>query len=271
MIITQAALALAWREFIRFIRQPQRVIGSIGQPILFWLFLGTGFTGSFYPPSMEGVSYLEFFYPGVLLMLLLFASIFSSITVIEDRDQGFLQSVLVAPVPRIAIVFGKVLGGTLIALVQGLLFLLLSPLLGLSLSPVNFVVLLTFLSLTAVGFTALGFLSAWSMKSTSGFHAVMMLFLMPLWLLSGALFPIQHVPTWLRLIMEFNPVTHALVLIRFPFHSTVERMIDDPSFQVSLLVVIAWVAVCVWLAMIRVNQCGHGIKEEQSKSLSIRT
>lgn len=257
-MMVRPILALARREFTRFTRQPQRVIGSIAQPILFWFFLGTGFTGSFHPPGMEGMSYLEFFYPGVLLMLLLFASIFSSITIIEDRDQGFLQSVLVAPVSRITIVFGKVLGGSLIAITQGLLFLLLAPLLGLSLSLVNTVMVIIFLLLTAFGFTSLGFLCAWSMKSAAGFHAIMMVFLIPLWLLSGALFPIQHVPTWLQIIMGVNPVTHALTLLRLPFYYTVEQLMHSRDFQLSFWVVVVWVIGCVWLATTRVKRRDRG-------------
>ncbi|VBB69301.1 ABC transporter, permease protein [invertebrate metagenome] len=254
----RAVVALARREFTRFIRQPQRVIGSIGQPVLFWLFLGTGFTGSFRPPGMEGISYLEFFYPGVLLMLLLFASIFSSITVIEDRDQGFLQSVLVAPVSRLVIVFGKVLGGTLIALTQALLFLGVAPFLGLFLSPAGAVLELLLLILTAFGFTVLGFLCAWSMKSTAGFHAIMMVFLMPLWLLSGALFPLQHVPPWLQVVMEINPVTHALVLLRLPFYHAAAQLLHNQDFLVSLGIVILWVVGCMWLAVVRVEQRDRG-------------
>ncbi|KAF0113894.1 MAG: antibiotic transport system permease protein [Rhodospirillaceae bacterium] len=260
MTILRAIWALARREFIRFIRQPQRVVGSIGQPVLFWLFLGTGFAGSFRPPGMEGVSYLEFFYPGVLLMLLLFASIFSSITVIEDRDQGFLQGVLVAPVPRLAIVFGKVLGGTLIALTQAVLFLMLAPFLGVSLSAGGVALILFVLLLTAFGFTALGFLCAWSLKSTAGFHAIMMVFLMPLWLLSGALFPIQHVPDWLHGVMAANPVTHALVLLRLPFYHTVPQILNDHDFWGALGVVVAWVGVCLGLALVRVERREQGVR-----------
>lgn len=258
MTMQRAVVALARREFTRFIRQPQRVVGSIGQPVLFWLFLGTGFTGSFRPPGMEGMSYLEFFYPGVLLMMLLFASIFSSITIIEDRDQGFLQSVLVAPISRLAIVFGKVLGGTLIALTQALLFLLLAPFLGLSLSLSGMMLELLLLLLTSFGFTALGFLCAWSMKSTAGFHAIMMVFLMPLWLLSGALFPSQHVPAWLQVVMGINPVAHALILLRLPFYRVAEQVVTDQDFLVSLGVVVVWVIGCVWLAMVQVERRERG-------------
>ena len=258
MRTVRATVALAQREFTRFLRQPQRVIGSIGQPILFWLFLGTGFTGSFRPPGMEGISYIEFFYPGVLLMLLLFASIFSSITVIEDRDQGFLQSVLVAPISRLVIVFGKVLGGALLALTQAMFFLVLAPFLGLVLSPTETALELLLLLLTALGFTALGFLCAWSMKSTAGFHAIMMVVLMPLWLLSGALFPIQHVPLFLRVIMETNPVTHALVLLRLPFYHTADQLLKNSDFLFSLVIVIVWVVICTWLSSLRVEHRDRG-------------
>ncbi|HSV29781.1 MAG TPA: ABC transporter permease, partial [Candidatus Omnitrophota bacterium] len=123
----RVVLSLAKREFIRFIRQPQRVIGAVAQPLLFWLFLGAGLGGSFKPPGMEQVTYLEYFYPGVMVMMMLFASIFSSITIIEDRDAGFLQGVLVAPVNRLGIVLGKVLGGVSIAMVQVLIFTVAAP------------------------------------------------------------------------------------------------------------------------------------------------
>src|SRR5579862_9347115 len=133
----RVAFALAVREFTRFRRQPQRVIGTVAQPLLFWAFLGSGFSSSFQAPGqepgMKGVGYLEYLYPGIMLMMMLFASIFSSITVIEDRDQGFLQGVLVAPVSRLAIVLGKVLGGASIALVQVLILTIAAPLMGLHL------------------------------------------------------------------------------------------------------------------------------------------
>ncbi|MBF0093659.1 MAG: ABC transporter permease [Alphaproteobacteria bacterium] len=257
-------ISLAWREYTRFIRQPHRVIGSIGQPLLFWLFLGSGFTGSFRPPGMEGVTYLEFFYPGVLMMMLLFASIFSSITIIEDRDQGFLQGVLVAPVPRMAIVLGKVAGGTAIAMLQSLLFLLIAPFVGISLAPASLAMVIPILILTSVGFTSLGFLLAWGMRSTAGFHAVMMIFLMPLWMLSGALFPITHVPGWMHWIMLANPVSHALTLLRLPFHAMPGQVVGDPEFAVSLAVVLAWALGCLYLSMLRVRRVERGVPVSSS-------
>lgn len=251
--------ALARREFVRFIRQPQRVIGSVGQPLLFWIFLGAGFTPSFNPPGMEGMSYLEYFYPGVLMMMILFAAIFSTITVIEDRDQGFLQGVLVAPVPRLAIVLGKVFGGASIALFQAFILLVAAPFVGMPLPLAGLPLILMAMVLTAVGYTALGFAIAWSMRSTAGFHAIMMVFLMPLWLLSGALFPVTGAPAWLQAIMLVNPVAHAMTVLRGPFYQGPETLFADPAYLTGLAVVVAWVAAGLWVSVLRVRSREKGV------------
>ena len=256
----RVAIALARREFVRFIRQPQRVIGTVTQPILFWLFLGSGFSSSFRAPGMENVTYLEYFYPGVMLMMMLFASIFSSITIIEDRDAGFLQSVLVAPVPRLAIVLGKVFGGTAIALVQTIIFTLAAPFLGLSLGVGTLAMLLAAFILTSMGFAGMGFFFAWSMRSTAGFHAIMMVFLMPLWMLSGALFPIEQAPLWLHVLMTVNPVAHALVLLRDPFYLTPAQMLADQRYLVALAVTLVWTGLGLVGSMRRVEKRERGVK-----------
>lgn len=251
--------SLAWREFTRFIRQPNRVIGTVAQPVLFWVFLGAGFTGSFRMPGAEDVSYLEYFYPGVMLMMVLFASIFSSITIIEDRDAGFLQGVLVAPVPRLAIVLGKVVGGSSIALVQVAVLLIAVPFLGLQLSLGSFLLLAAGLVTTSVGFASLGFLLAWGMKSTSAFHAVMMVFLMPLWMLSGALFPVTNAPLWLHTLMVLNPVSHALTLLRAPFYHQPAQLFAEPAYLLGWAVALIWAGLCLGLSMQRVNRRDKGV------------
>ncbi len=253
------AAALARREFVRFIRQPQRVIGSIGQPLLFWAFLGAGLTPSFQPPGLEGMTYTEYFYPGVLMMLVLFAGIFSTITVIEDRDQGFLQGVVVAPIPRLAIVLGKVGGGTLIALFQALILLVAAPFMGMLPSVGGTLMIVLALTLAALGFTGLGFSIAWTMKSTSGFHAIMMVFLFPLWLLSGALFPMQNVPDWLHWVMTVNPVTHAVTVLRGPFYTAPGTLLADGGYLTSLAVLVGWVALSLWLSLRRVTKRDRGL------------
>lgn len=252
------ALSLARREFVRFLRQPQRVIGAVAQPLMFWLFLGAGMGTSFRPAGVAQVSYLEYFYPGVMVMMLLFASVFACITIIEDRDAGFLQGVLVAPVSRMAIVLGKVLGATAIALVQVLLFTVAAPFLGLSLSAFGLVLLLLGFVLTSIGFAGLGFLLAWGMRSTSGFHAIMMVFLMPLWMLSGALFPISGAPGWMNVVMLVNPVFHALEIIRAPFYGDGVALLGQSGYLVSLAVVVAWAALSLLGSMKRVSSQEKG-------------
>lgn len=251
--------SLAWREFIRFIRQPHRVIGTVAQPVLFWVFLGAGFTGTFRMPGAEEMTYLEYFYPGVMLMMVLFASIFSSITIIEDRDAGFLQGVLVAPVSRLAIVLGKVAGGASIALAQVAILLLAVPFLGLQLSFGSFLLLSAGLVTTALGFASLGFLLAWGMKSTSAFHAVMMVFLMPLWMLSGALFPITNAPLWLHTLMVVNPVSHALTLLRAPFYHGPAELFTQGGYLLGWAVALGWAAICLGMSMKRVNRREQGV------------
>lgn len=257
--LVRVSISLAKREFTRFLRQPQRVVGTVAQPLLFWLFLGSGFRASFQAPGQGGMSYLEYFYPGVMLMMMLFASIFSSITIIEDRDAGFLQSVLVAPVSRLAIVLGKVLGCTSIALVQTIIFTIAAPFLGLHLGFGSLLMLLGAFILGGIAFAATGFLFAWGMRSTSAFHAVMMVFLMPLWMLSGALFPIDNAPFWLRSLMQINPVSHALVLLRGPFYMTAGQMLTDSHYLLSLTVTIGWAAICLIWAMVRVGRRERGV------------
>ena len=150
-------LTLCHRELIRFVRQPNRVIGALATPIVFWLLVGAGVGRSFAGPGGTGGDYITYFFPGALLMILLFTSIFSTISIIEDRREGFLQSVLVAPVHRRAIVLGKVLGGTVLATTQGTLFLLLSPLVGVRLSPWTAGQCVALMAVTSFALTALGF------------------------------------------------------------------------------------------------------------------
>ncbi len=157
---------------------------------------------------------IHYFFPGTLVMILLFTAIFSTISIIEDRREGFLQSVLVAPVSRMAVVLGKVLGGTVLATGQGVLFLLLAPLVGFHFSPLSFLLAVIVMLIVSFALTSLGFCIAWRMSSTQGFHAIMNLFLMPMWFLSGALFPPGGAWKGLQWIMACNPLTYGLAALR---------------------------------------------------------
>ena len=210
-----AAVSLWWREVIRFLRQRSRIVGALGSPLLFWILLGSGLGSSFHSPQAPaGMGYLEYFFPGTVALILLFTAIFSTISIIEDRREGFLQAVLAAPVPRSSIVLGKILGGTTLALIQGLLFLALAPWAGISLSWTSFVLCAAVMCVVAFGLTALGFLLAWQLESTQGFHAIMNLFLIPMWLLSGAAFPTSGSSGWIAWVMKINPLTYGVAAIR---------------------------------------------------------
>jgi len=209
------SFTLWWREIVRFYRQRARVVGVIASPVLFWVVIGSGFGSSFRSGDAAGQQhYLDYFYPGALIMIVLFTSIFTMMSVIEDRKEGFLLSVLVAPVPRSAIVLGKVLGGTTLSAVQGLVFLAFAPLLGVHLGFGDFLLIALTVFLVSFALTALGFAIAWPMDSTQAFHAIINLFLIPLWLLSGALFPLAGASGWIRLLIRINPLTYGVEALR---------------------------------------------------------
>ena len=209
------AFTLWWREVVRFYRQKARVVGVILSPLLFWVVLGSGFGTSFRSGQAAGQqNYLDYFFPGTLVMIVLFTAIFTMMSVIEDRNEGFLLSVLVAPVPRAAIVLGKVLGGTTLATIQGLIFLVFAPLVGVHFTPASFALIALTVFLVSFALTALGFAIAWPMDSTQAFHAIINLFLIPLWLLSGALFPLSKASLWIRWLMYANPLTYGVEALR---------------------------------------------------------
>ena len=218
-----AAATLAEREWVRFVRQRNRVFGAIGQPIIFWLLFGLGLGPTFRLGGQAdaNVSYTEYFFPGSLVLILLFTAIFATISVIEDRREGFLQSVLVAPIPRWSMVLGKVTGGSLVAMIEGLLFLALGLTLGIHFTAVSLAEIVLLLATISVALCSLGMVIAWRMDSTQGFHAVMSVFLMPMWLLSGAFFPPPPIAastslaqSLLSLVMQANPLTYGVAALR---------------------------------------------------------
>ncbi len=215
-----AAWTLCRREWTRFIRQGNRVFGALGQPIVFWVLLSALLNPSFQSSGgltaggqeHAGSSYAQYFFPGTLVMIILFTAIFATISVIEDRREGFLQSVLVAPVPRWSVVAGKVLGGALIALAHAAVFLLLCFTVDVPLTLLNTPLVLLYLFAIGIALTSLGFAIAWPMQSTQGFHAIMMVFLLPMWLLSGAFAPPGN--NWIGWVIRFNPLTYCVALLR---------------------------------------------------------
>ncbi len=251
---------LAQRELIRFLRQRTRVIGALGQPLLFWILFGAGLRNSFQAPAWSQVlgrelTYQEYFFPGVAVLIVLFTAIFSTISIIEDRKEGFLQGVLVSPISRLALVLGKLTGGTLLSLIQAGIFLALAPFMGIAIGPVQFLLIFAFLALLAFTLTALGFVMAWPLDSTQGYHALMSMLLMPMWLLSGAFFPGGE-SGWLSWIMRLNPLTYGIAALRrlLYWDHMLPTSIGLPSLAASIFVTIIFAAICIGLSVVLASQ-----------------
>ncbi|MFO1095725.1 MAG: ABC transporter permease [Planctomycetaceae bacterium] len=253
--------SLTQREIVRFLRQRSRVTGAFAQPIIFWVLFGVGLGGSFRMPGAAdgGLSYQAYFIPGIAAMIVLFTSIFSSISVIQDRNEGFLQGVLAAPVPRTSLVLGKILGGTLLAFVQAVLFIGLAlvlkatglfPSLAFSLGVGQFLATSLVLLMMGLGLCGLGFMFAWRLDSVQGFHAIMSILLFPMWLMSGAFFPSEG-SGWLQWVMAINPLTYGVAALRRIMFPESSQALPSLWVCVALTILFAVVMVAVDTALAR--------------------
>src|ERR1700719_902353 len=234
------AYTLWLREIVRFYRHPARVAGVIASPLLFWAVLGSGFAKTFQSSGLHGTNYLTYIFPGSIALIVLFTAIFSMMSLIQDRNEGFLLSVLAAPVSRGAIVLGKVSGGATLAAIQGAIFLVFTPLVGIHLTIPSLLLAIAVIALISFSLTALGFVTAWPMDSTQAFHAIVNIILIPLWMLSGAMFPASGASGWLRILMRINPLTYGVDALRnalFPAQPT------DFPLTINLAVSILFCAV----------------------------
>lgn len=211
---------LVQRDLVRFFRERSRVVGALVQPLIFWLVIGSGMAGTFVLPGARELGYQQYFYPGVVVMVVLFTAIFTTMSVIEDRHSGFLQAVMAAPGSRASVVIGKSLGASCVALAQSALFVLLAPIAGFSLGAIDWPSLAAALVLGSLGLCALGFAVAWWLDSTAGYHVVMSLVLLPMWILSGAMFPAPSSGV-LAAIERLNPISYAVSAVRRALHGGV--------------------------------------------------
>ncbi|MEM6288685.1 MAG: ABC transporter permease [Bacteroidota bacterium] len=224
-----AVLAL-WRREVRvFLRDRARVAGALAQPALFWVLFGFGFSGVVDVPASDG--YLAYLLPGIVALTLLFTAIYATISVVEDRQSGVLQAVLVSPQPRLALVLGILLGGVTLAVGQAVFVGAFAPLVGLQPGVAGTLHALAASGTLALSFTALGFAMAWRLKTTRAFHAVMNVVLIPVWLLSGAFFPEAGAPGWLQAVMRLNPATYGVAWLRHGLHGLPEAI---PGSAISL-------------------------------------
>ena len=197
------------RELIRFTRSKSRIIGSMGMPFFFLAIVGTGLNGALSLPGQSG-NYLDYMMPGVLGMVLMMGSIFSGVLVIMDRQFGFLKETLVAPVSRVSIVIGKALGGATTAVIQGLLMLGIALILGVNIQWQNLPLAILLMGGISLAFVSIGIAIASLIEDMHGFQLIMNFLVMPLFFLSGALFPLDKAPEPIRLLSYVDPLTYAV-------------------------------------------------------------
>jgi ABC-2 type transport system permease protein len=211
-MINKTAIYVLWvRELKRFWRAKSRVVGSLGMPLFFLAFLGLGFRGMPIPGLARDIGYIQFLVPGIIGMNILFSSTFGGLSVLWDREFGFLKEIMVAPVSRVSIVLGRIAGGATTALIQAVFILGISYTLGFKIVHISSIFLaIVFMVLTAITFLGLGLIFASKMRDIQGFSIVMNFVIFPLFFLSGALFPIENFPVWLRYISKIDPLTYGV-------------------------------------------------------------
>ena len=212
------AVYIIWlRDLKRHFRDRARIIGSLATPIIFIFILGQGLgstIGQNLPVAAGSIDYKTFMFPGILGMTVLFAGVFASVSIVWDREFGFLKEMLVAPVPSWSIALGKVISGATIASFQGCIMLLLAPFAGVKLSPVIVLELIPTLFLVACSMTGLGVLVASRLKSMQGFQMIMNFIMMPMFFISGAMFPLANAPAWMDMLAKIDPLTYGVDALR---------------------------------------------------------
>jgi len=232
------AASIVWRrELIRFRTDRLRAITSLVQPVLFLFVLGTGLSRLASRGLPAGVDFKTFIYPGVLAMSVLFTSIFSAASIVWDREFGFLREMLVAPIRRWAIVVGKCLGGATVATIQGIIFLALAGVANVPYNPVLLLTLVGELLLLSFTLTAFGVMMAARIKQIQAFMALTQLFVLPLFFLSGALYPLNGLPAWLTVLTRIDPLSYIVDPMR---HAVFDHLAVNPVALNSLSPGITW-------------------------------
>ncbi len=241
------AVSIVWRrELIRFQHDRLRAITSLIQPLLFLLVLGTGLSSLARGSMPAGVNFKTFIYPGVLAMSVLFTAIFSAASIVWDREFGFLREMLVAPVSRASIVIGKCLGGATIATLQGIVMLALAGLAGVPYNPVLLLILVGEMLLLAFTLTAFGVMMAARITQFQAFMALTQMLVMPLFFLSGALYPLRGLPGWLSVLTRIDPLTYVVGPMR---HAVLSHLPLNPGAVQALSPSITWLGWPVPIAL----------------------
>ena len=249
------AVKVVWqREMIRFVRSKGRLISGLAQPLLLLFVLGSGLSG-LTRSATGGVAFTTFLFPGIVATSTLFTAIFAGISIVWDREFGFLREMLVAPIPRSSILVGKCLGGGTIATMQALILVALAGLVGVPYNPVMIIWLLALLFLTALAMTAFGLMISARIKKFQAVMPIVQLVLTPMMFLSGSLFPLAGLPVWLAVLTEINPLTYAVEPMR---HVVFEHLAMPPAVLNQLDPGITWGAwvVPIWLDVLIVALLG---------------
>jgi ABC-2 type transport system permease protein len=218
-IVFRSIWVIAYRELVRFVQDRPRMISSFSMPIIFLLIFGAGF-GRLIGQMMPGVDYIQFMYPGILAMTVLMTSVMSGVSIVWDREFGFLKEVLVSPLSRSGVLVGKAVGAATIAIIQGAIMLVLAPIVNVPINPGTVLALLPLLLILSLSLSGLGLLIGARMRSQQGFQIVMQLVIFPMMFLSGIFFPVSGVATWLGVLSKLNPVTYGIDAIRQVFLGT---------------------------------------------------
>ncbi len=244
---------VAYREWLRLLRDRARLTTSLAMPLFFFGVFGAGFNRSI-GGLAPGVDFLQFLFPGIIAQTAFMTSMFSGLSEVWDREFGFLRELLVAPISRLGIVIGKVLGGGSLALAQALAILLLAPVAGLPVRPLTLLLVVPLLILVSIAVSSLGILIATRMRSQQGFQMLMQLLIFPMIVLSGAFFPINNVPAWLEVVAKFNPFTYGVDAIRQAF--LIGASGAQAAAQAALGITVLGQIMTVWQDALVVLACG---------------
>lgn len=244
-----AGIYVIWlRDIIRFGRDRARIVGAIAQPTLYLFVVGTGISAGFRLGAIQGqpIDYRTFLFPGIIGMSLLFTSIFSAMSIVWEREFGFLKEVMVAPIPRFAVALGKCAGGATVATMQGSLLLLYAPLVGLPMTASKLLMAIGVMLIMSMALSSLGVFIAANMKSMESFQMIMNFLMMPLFFLSGALFPVNRLPVWLSSLVAIDPANYGVDALR----AVLTPGVNHNSLALNLAILIAFGLVVVTLAVL---------------------
>ncbi|AGK61875.1 daunorubicin resistance ABC transporter membrane protein [Archaeoglobus sulfaticallidus PM70-1] len=236
------------RDLKRYVRARSRIIGSLGMPVFFLAFLGMGFRRANIP-SLEGMNYIDFLAPGIIAMVILFTGTFSGVSIVWDRQFGFLREIMVSPISRTAISIGRNFGGATTAIIQGLMMFALSLLIGFRPNIYGIALALVFMFLIAVSFTGLGIIISTLMEDIHGFQLVINFFVFPVFFLSGALYPLDELPAYVRLVSYFDPLTYGVDGLRYSLTG-----FNEFNPALDLIVLIAFSIFAILFSAIRFSR-----------------